>query len=259
MTNLLRMFGRRLRRDKVFYLIIAIVALVSLFISLTNASSMIEWQKAGEDVALEDCYYNLAPLLGVAFAAYISLFLGVEHSDGTLRNRIVAGHSRISIMMSAFVISTVACLCIIVVFLGCSLPGLYWFKSFDFGWSGYWMAAAVIGCSALLYAAIFAVISIMTSNKAAAAVLALVTWFCMLFIGSIIVNSLAVPVGSAQDIGGVTRTVMEVFNHILPICPVIRASNSEFTGAGLDIIGSLGATAAVLIFGCLAFRKKDLK
>lgn len=277
MNNLLKVSCKRLFKDKALWLAIGVTLVLSLGVSLTNAPEVLEWKKAGDDVGLEHFYYNLAPILGLVFAAVTSLFLGTEYSDGTLRNKLIAGHSRSSVFLSMFMASALGCIFITAVFLIGGLPGLYYFKGFDFGWDGYALTAIALVCSAMLFASIFTATSLLISNKAVSAVASLIIWFALLFAGSSLVNLLAAkpttvdyalvngewvagePYPNPAYIGGIKRTILEAINHIIPTCPAIKMSNAEYDTPLIDIAYSLGATLVILLGGCFAFKKKDLK
>lgn len=276
MTDIMRVTAKRLLKDKLSYIAAAAVFAISLYIALTNAPVMAEWIKDGDAHGLEDCYYNFIPILGLVFASFISLFLGVEHSDGTLRNKITAGHSRTSIFFSFFTVSAVGCLVLTALWAGAGLAGLKWL-SFSYGWDTYALLMVTAACGALFFAALFTTMSMLIPNKAVGAVASLVLWFVLLFGCSVICNALSTPemiydyvyVGDTcvpsdpylnpYYVSGIKRTIMEAFTHICPVCHSINMSNSDIEKPLFDILGSIGSTVALLIGGCLAFRKKDLK
>ena len=81
MRNLLRSSLFRLRKDIIFWLalVVCLVAGIVFAVSYLNTP------------AFDDVYFF--PLF-LALAAVLSLFLGREYSDGTLRNAVTAGHRR---------------------------------------------------------------------------------------------------------------------------------------------------------------------
>lgn len=277
MNRLMKVLGRRLVRDKIFLSAVAVTFFLSLYISLTNAPELAEWAKAGEDVSIENYYYNLAPLLGLIYASFVSLFLGVEHSDGTLRNKLIAGHSRNSVFLSSYIVSSIGCLTIMVAWLIGGLPGLFYFDGFSFGWKTYILYALVSVCGALLYAAIFSAMSMLIPNKAVSAVASLILWFVMLFSGSMIVNILNAPEmtydyiqqGDAwvpgelypnpDYVSGMKSYILEVISYIIPVCQSIQMANAELENPALDIVYALATTVVTLVLGCIGFNKKDLK
>lgn len=276
MTEITRVTVKRLLKDKVFYIAAAVTFLISIYIAVTNAPVMAEWINTGESHGLEDCYFNLIPILGLIFASFVSIFLGVEHSDGTLRNKIIAGHSRASIFFSFFAVSSAACLILTALWAVAGLAGLKW-VSFSYGWDTYAIIMVIAACGALFFAALFTTMSMIIPNKAIGAVASLVLWFVLLLGCSVICNMLSTPemiydyvsVGESfvqsdpypnpYYVSGIKRTVMEFITYICPVCHSINMSNSEVEKPLFDILGSLGSTVIILIGGCLAFRKKDLK
>lgn len=278
MNKLLQVSFSRLSRDKLFYLCMAIVLVLALITVTSNAPSMAESADDEEGYALEDCYYNLAPVLGFVFAAFTCNYLGVEYSDGTLRNKLIAGHSRNSVFLSFFLTSAFGCFCITIVCLIGSLPGLYWFPGFGFGWKIYALSVAVLLCSALVFAAVFSTISMLISNRAISMVVSFTLWFALLFIGSSILNMLSAkeiiqdgvfidgqgimlgePHPNPAYIGGAKRKMFEALTHIIPVCPAIKMAGYSPEGFFADILCSLGMTVAVLSAGCALFHRKDLK
>lgn len=261
MNRLTKVLGKRMVREKIFLLAVAVTLLLSLFISLTNAPTLAEWAKDGENYSLEDCYYNLAPLLGLIYASFVNLFLGVEYSDGTLRNKLIAGHSRNSVFLSYFIISAIGCLIIMTAWLIGGLPGLFYFDGFSFGWKSYVLYALVSACGALLFAAIFTTITMLIPNKAVSAVASLILWFVLLYIGSKILSILYPPEidPNPDNVGGIIHYFIEGLSHIIPTCPQLLMAVDSLEKPVLDIVYALATTMVTLFFGCIGFKKKDLK
>jgi len=276
MRNLLMVSNRRLFKNTLFWVSMAITLALSLYISLTNAPEMAEWAKAGEDVALEDCFFNLLPILGLVYAAFLSLFLGVEQSDGGLRNKLIAGHSRVSVFLSLFFVSVLGCLLITAAWLIGSLPGLCYFD-FGFGWKTFGMFVLLSAASSVVFAAIYTTVSLLIHNKAISAVVCLVLWFIMLFTGSALDGILSAPMMTCDYewingayvpgpeypnpayISGAKRIVLDIISRINPTCSAIRMSNKEYAGGIYDILYSFGTVIAVVFGGCIAVNRKDLK
>ena len=56
-------------------------------------------------VLLNQVVFLPLSLYGVVTAAFSAMFLGQEYSDGTIRNKLIAGHSRVHIYLSAFLVT----------------------------------------------------------------------------------------------------------------------------------------------------------
>lgn len=82
-----------------------------------------EYAKLGVEYSNADGLIFVGGLyLIFAIAVFISVFVGTEYSDGTIRNKLIAGHTRSSIYFSKFVVCAVAdimihILCIVVVLI----------------------------------------------------------------------------------------------------------------------------------------------
>ena len=50
--------------------------------------------------------------MGLVAAVFISLFVGSEYSDGTIRNKLVVGHSRMRIYLANLIVCSIACVLI---------------------------------------------------------------------------------------------------------------------------------------------------
>ncbi len=70
----------------------------------------------GEQYSLDYWFFTYVVVVAFMAVLFSGFFLGSEYSDGTLRNKIAAGHSRTVIYLSNFVTSAVA---------GCLLYGVY--------------------------------------------------------------------------------------------------------------------------------------
>ena len=75
--------------------------------------------------------FKYAAFIGILAAELIPLFLGTEYSDGAIRNKMVVGHSRLSIYFANLITGYTSCLlCSAAYMLGCvalGVPLLGWF------------------------------------------------------------------------------------------------------------------------------------
>ena len=46
---------------------------------------------------LDHFYFAGMPFIGIFIAAFIGLLLGTEYSDGTMRNKLIVGHTRTNV------------------------------------------------------------------------------------------------------------------------------------------------------------------
>ena len=102
MSNLLRAgLARYLKHP-----LTALVAVASLVIGLLGGRNAV--------YTIDDVYLIA---LFIAFAAFISLFVGREHGEGGFRNKAVTGYTKGQIFLSEWLLHTVFCLCLLLLFL----------------------------------------------------------------------------------------------------------------------------------------------
>ncbi len=107
MYKLLNASFYRLRKNKIFLglviltIIIAVFMLVSEYLNNIKYSSVFGISSNTTDILL----MKFINIIGFFIAIFTSLFVGAEYSDGTIRNKIVAGHSRKNIYLSNLIVS----------------------------------------------------------------------------------------------------------------------------------------------------------
>lgn len=276
MHKLLNANFSRLIKNKVFWLCIAAVFLIATFNVLNfyrQIASVDEVVPAG----LEEHYFELLPLLGILSSIAISLFLGTEYSDGTMRNKLIIGHTRTNIYLSSAVTgAAVSSAVTFSMFVGGAIGiPLLGFQAMPLSVILLYMLAGVLSSIAL--SAVFTLISMNCSRKAEGAVIAILSAIAMMIIGSVIYNMLQEPEmvsemvmtsnGIEQTephlnpdyIGGSLRSVLTVLLQILPSGQQILMANLELLQPTQCMLYSMGLTVALTICGSIIYRKKDLK
>ena len=279
MSKLLSANFFRLKRDKVFWIVSAAMLVLSAFSMINNgitAQKYADQNIENNVTALESCYFNLMPMIGFLFSVFISLFLGTEYSEGTIRNKLISGHTRTDIYLSNYITCLVGTEFIYVLFLIGGLVGIPFF--------GIWKAPisqiiiyTVIGffITASL-TAILNMLSMLSTNKAATAVLSIVLAFALMIIASSIYNVLAEPETTVEFISmsadgkvefgdeipnpayvsGLERKIDEWLVQFLPTGQGILAANSEISQPVLNIVYSIIIAVIVNIAGLLLFVKR---
>ena len=142
---------------------------------------------------LETQLMQLFPFLPVFHGAFVSLYLGVEYQDGTLRNKLIAGHAR-GRVYAAYLVATVAgCFAITLAWLLSAAVGvakLGWFTA-PAGTLG--LAAALILLLTAAEAAVLTLVALLLPNRAVSAVSSILLMFGLIALGSAIYNALSEP------------------------------------------------------------------
>lgn len=104
MTNLLRADFRRLFKSRAFYICTALLFIAGTALPLIHYITMHEYPQAMSF----DMYFTVYALIAViALAAFSALFVGADYSDGTIRNKLVAGARRGGVYLSNLTVQTV--------------------------------------------------------------------------------------------------------------------------------------------------------
>ena len=121
MLKLLRADFFCLRRNRAFWLCAA---------AAFALSSVCMLQASGDSAqTLEQHLLQVFPFLPILHAAFVSLFLGLEYQDGTLRNKLIVGHSRKCVYLSRLLVSIIGCGGILLAWALSALTGVP-----KFGW-----------------------------------------------------------------------------------------------------------------------------
>ena len=98
MIKLLRAGFFRLKKEAMFWLFIFATILVIGYKLL----------RTSHNVLLDKVLNDYIIFIGLFIAMFVSIFVGKEHSEGIIRNKIIVGHSRNSIYLTNLIISVVA-------------------------------------------------------------------------------------------------------------------------------------------------------
>lgn len=279
MIKLLRANLFRLRQNKVFWFGLLAMLILSIVCMLNGGRQAAQMRTLGyQNYNYMDTYYfKLAPSLGIFFAIVISLFLGTEYSDGTLRNKVIVGHTRTEIYVANLLTCILCAFVFTTIWLIGGLIGLPLFPAWQMALSSVllYILMALLFSAAL--AAIFTLIGMLSSNKAATAVVSILIFLGLLIGASLIYNKLAEPEivsgvvmttegmqmsdpePNPDYISGTARTALELLLKVLPTGQALLMSSLEIKEPILPMVSSLIITLLVTLLGISIFRKKDLK
>lgn len=172
----------RLRKNKCF--LGGMLLLVILGI-LYPVMKCIEMKNTGYETTLDTGFFIGAAVLPVLLSVFVSLFIGTEYSDGTIRNKIMVGHERKSVYLANLLTNLIAAFALNIVFsssyLAAGIPLLGFFQEdlkVIFLFAG---IEFVLICS---FTALFTMIAVLISNKAVSAVICVLGTFLVLFAAS---------------------------------------------------------------------------
>ena len=275
MAKLLRANFSRLWKSRIFYVGLAFMLLLNVFLVIDGWNS----GRQGYPESLEDMLFQNCIIIGFVCAVVVGMFLGTEYSDGTIRNKIAVGHTRASIYLANLIVCAAASALLLLI----SLALGFGLGSFLLDPLGLPMKALLLyTCIGLLttvsFASIYTLVAMLSPSKASGAVLCLVLALCLLFVTSAVEGALTEP-EMVQDfeiaadgmpilgelhpnpryVTGTKRAVLEVAYDLLPTGQAFQISNNECAHPARLPAFSLLLTLATSAAGALLFRRRDLK
>lgn len=227
---------------------------------------------------LDYYYFQLLPLLGVVISVFIALFFGTEYSDGTIRNKLIVGHTRYDIYLSNLFTCFSGVAVIILAWLLGGLAGIPYFGVWSVGISTFAEYALIAVLSILAIATILVAESQIISNKALSAVVIIFTALALILLGSYFHNALQEPettfssitissdgieygpeIANPAYIGGTLRKVYQAMLCIVPTGQAFLIAKKEVSQPIFMCACSLAIIAVSTIIGVILFHKKDIK
>lgn len=283
MTGLLSAYLSRLWKEKLFWLAMLFMAGSGVLIALNSYQSSLSYLKRGiaasVSVPLEQYCFAFQWVIGVLAAVVSSLFLGREYQDGTLRSKLIAGHSRTVVYLAGLVVNILSalllCLCYVLFACVTGIPLMGGFQA-DTGTILLLLLGNLLAVVA--YCSLFTPIEMLSASRTGAIVTALLVTLVLLALGTLLVGRLQEPewlsmasgadeagsliFGQAQPnpsyLGGPMRTVFQVLVNLLP-----TGQAFSLAGGGDEFLPqlplySVGLIAAATVLGILGFQKKDI-
>lgn len=274
MNRLLNAGLKRLIRDKFFWIgLIAIIAFGVLG-CISQYNNMIEYKI---EVKSESFIFGSASIIGIFLAIFTCLFVGTDYSDGTIRNKLIIGHTRKSVYFSNLTINAIsgliinAIFMIVVTVISVTLFGPVKLAAYTY----IWLIIDLIFLT-VAYSSIFNMITLTCSNKAVSVVISLLLVFGLMMVSASILDKLQATeyVNTMRIVDG--ESVFETIKNSRYLEGNARKIHQfavDFipTGQGFQITGLIAPNIKILavysliislIFntiGCFIFSKKDLK
>lgn len=278
MSKLLRANLARLRKNRIFWL-------VFFLLTAWGAVQRIGIRMDTEAHALEETFWIDALFIGIVLSVFISLFVGAEFEDGTIRNKIIMGHTRLEIYFANVTVCIIAgwlmCLGCLISSLAVGIPLLGFFHAEA---STVFLQGACVLALSAAYAAIYCFVAVTAQSRALSAIICLLLSFLLLFAGASISNQLDqeeafyVPdyelgqdgladeqnaewVLNPNYISGTERRIYETILDILPGGQSLQLSgmvdeSEHYMGM---LLASFGWVIISSGCGAAIFRKRDLK
>ena len=275
MRKLITASFSRLWKEKIFWFVFLIMSIGSVCYNWIGYNEATKVQ-----IYVEDMIFCMLPMSGFVFALFISMRLGTEFEEHTIRNKFIVGYSRTQVFFAEYITCMVASMILLGIMLLVSTSfGLFLSLEFQSSWHELVLLIFCCVLIASVFSAMFTAISMNVGSKAASLVVSIVFLFAILLVASFCINALAEEpmtysnvVITAEDgvqfgdliensayIDGTQRTVYELIADILPTGQTIQLNNLEFERAARWPVFSLIMLIIATVVGYLPFRKRDIR
>ena len=275
MRKLLAASFSRLWKEKIFWFVFLIMSIGSVCFNWIGYNEINNPQ-----IYVEDMIFCMLPMSGFVFALFISMRLGTEFEEHTIRNKLVVGYNRTQIYFAEYITCMVASIILLgIMLLFATVFGLLLSLEFQSGWMEIVFLLFCCVLIASVFSAMFVSISMNVGAKATSLVVSIVFLFAILLLASFCINALAeepmaysnivITVENGVEFGdlienpayvdGTQRTVYELIADILPTGQAIQLNNLEFERAVRWPVFSLIMLVIATVAGYLPFRKRDIR
>lgn len=275
MNNLFSAHFFRLRKSRVFWLGVLFLFLLGILAVCGRYSATLRYQ---EQALFDDTLFIYPVFIGCCSAVFCSLFTGTEYSDGTIRNKLIAGHSRPSIYLASWLTSFLAAILMALAFLCSYCPlGALLLGAPQASPATLLSSFLVSIFTILAYTSIFHLLSVLLTKRSASAVTCLLVFFGMLILALTIQAKLNAPEFIPEysvTVGGIVtqetmtlnpkylqpdaRKIYQFFFDVLPAGQSVQLLKLEAAHPLLLAVYSAALSAITTAAGVVAFQKKNL-
>ena len=274
MINLLSANLFRLKRSKLFWTALLLSFGFGAFMCVTRYREHLLYDY---EVSLNSVFFGWAAVIGLVLSVFLPLFFGTEYSDGTIRNKIIAGHRRHAIyfanLITAFLSAAVFCAAYMLACVVVGVPLI--------GWLTVKPGVVLLGIlEAFLmtaaWCAVFTAIMMNCSRKSASAVSCILLFLLLSIAALTIYQMLDAPefwpayfLEDGETVSDMVRNPNYItpdqrplYEFLLDLNPMGQAVQCADLAAARPIqavLCSLGIFAGATAVGAVLFRRNDLK
>ncbi len=287
MSKLLRADFTRLWKNKLFYLSLAVMAAMGVCLPLIqHHKNETVWAEMNMRTSPDSAFGWFGMVAILLLSALVPLYIGTDHSDGAIRNKLIVGARRGHVYLSKLLVCFTALLLLdlafLVPFLSLALPLV---GPFMFGVKATVVTVLYNLIMQIAFVALYVLISMLCQSKAHSAVLCMTLCIVLLVSGIWLKSKLEEPKmyppsmelimgeNGVEDadfvehpeepnpnyVGGSARRVMEFLYHFSPGGQAMELSIASGERSWIMLLYN----GIILVFstavGLTLFQKKDLK
>ncbi len=275
MSKLLSANFMRLKKSMSFWIGMIIMSAAGIIAPIKRYTDM---RNIGFGQNIEIGLFGCIQVVGVIMAVFCSLFIGTEHSDGTIRNKIITGQRRTTIYLSNVIISSIVgelmCAVYFIPYLCIGIPLL---GGFSVDMKIILLFALTVFLLAIVFSSVFTLIAMLCQRKAVVVVRCMLFAYGFLLTGVLLNAMLEEPetittyslnedkemvseeILNPRYLEGTKRAIVQTLYDINPggqgiQCELLEAVNPERLP-----LYSLALVILTSGTGIFFFKKKDLK
>lgn len=266
MRELLKTDFKRIFKDTLFLvlMILAVVfAIISPVLSHTVVSFMQMDEFAENFIFAKTTYFDAfstSSSMGLITPILLTVAICKDNSHGTIRNKIICGHSRTKVYLSRFITLCVYSVGIMLFYALLSLGVSLMFFNYQpepFKWVDFWFLLLSTGLDMLVYILVASMIAFFTvsmKNAGLAIVLYIAALFVFIIVGT--VTNLAVGLSFDEP----SAVLVFIDNANVFSSSIIGVGESYTVGEFLSLLIPNSLLAGGFFWlGLIIFKKKDLK
>jgi len=280
MIKLLRSNFSRLKKNRLFWLALLLMVAVPLYAVGVRYYDYVIAQETIWETA-DGLWFVGGMYMSVVASVFISLFVGTEFSDGTIRNKLTVGHTRSEIYFSNLITCSAVSLFYHFVFIAVLFgAGSLMLKTWNTPAKTLVILTALSLVTVIAMSAIFTMLAMLIHSRSAGAVTAMLVAMGMLIVTMTVNATLSAPefIDNAfhmTDVGEVVKSdpipnpryvagfEREMYQHILNLIPtgqMAQFGNMDYTSemTYLPLYAVVVAVVCTAV-GLAAFRRKDIR
>ncbi len=233
-------------------------------------------EKQSVEVGLEDIIYLYMPIIGLMSGMYCSYLSGQEYYDGTIRNKLIVGHTRVTIYFSNLLINIIVIFCFwMVILLTETVLGLLLLKGTDIDIGEVCTTFLGIFLAIVALCAIFTLIAMSGQNHRTSDAVCLLLACLMLFAALYLMELMAqlkdydemteegvyVMIDKNEPLYPVIhhRKEYEFFYDLLPSGQIAQYVSKDVRRPERLPLCSAGIIVVTTAFGVFLFRRKNIQ
>ncbi len=272
MSKLLRANFYRLFRSRLFWFCTAAIFAMAVF-------AVINQSKYNE--ILDGMLFSGITIVSVASAVFISIFVGTEYSNSTLRNKLYLGYSRTAVYAANLITCAAAALIMHIVLIAAILCfGIPIIGSITMSASEIILLFLLSVLIVTAYASFYILLGMLINSKSAGAIAAILVSFSLIIGANTLYRIINAPeyrpvpyvdeksetgystefVPNQRYLTGTKRKVVETVFNIIPSGQALQISSGELPENAAEIpLYAFLDIAVTTATGMILFYRKDLK